>query len=392
MKASLILISCWLISSALARKTCVIPASKVSGADDSLAIIDAFSRCKKNGEVVFSKGTTYNVQKAMNITGLDDVHISLRGKVLFSDDMEYWQKNIFALNFQSAGTWWVIGGRKIIMNGGGTIDGNGQVWWDAQAIDPRPVALTFDKVTDLKVEDVSFAQAPFWHLFVRDAQDVIFDRINIRSVTNSTFPTHNSDGWDLFRSSNVVIKNSVIVNGDDCVSLKANATDVTIKNLSCTGSHGVSIGSLGQYSGIGQIDVVKNVLVKDVTCINCSNGARIKTWPGGLGLVENITFDHMNVTNVDYPVMITTHYCDNNQMEFCSGADTHSLTIKDVVFNDIYGTISSAKKPIVSLNCSSETPCSNISLTKIKITPTASTPKNVCDYVTGSENISYCNA
>ena len=47
-----------------------------------------------------------------------------------------------------------------------------------------------------------------------------------------------------------------------------------IQNLDCTGSHGLSVGSLGQYSRDGQIDVVKNILVQDITCRDCENGAR----------------------------------------------------------------------------------------------------------------------
>lgn len=33
---------------------------------------------------------------------------------------------------------------------------------------------------------------------------------------------------------------------------------------------------------------------------------RIKTWPGGKGLVQNITFDHLEVTNAENPIVITT--------------------------------------------------------------------------------------
>lgn len=88
------------------------------------------------------------------------------------------------------------------------------------------------------------------------------------------FRVRNSDAWDLYRSHQVVIKDSVIVNGDDCVSFKPNATGVVVQNLDCTGSHGISVGSLGQYAREGEIDIVENVLVKNVTCRDCQNGAR----------------------------------------------------------------------------------------------------------------------
>ncbi len=57
----------------------------------------------------------------------------------------------------------------------------------------------------------------------------------------------NTDGWDVYRSDSVVIQNSHINNGDDCVSFKPNSTQIVVQNLVCNGSHGISVGSLGQY-------------------------------------------------------------------------------------------------------------------------------------------------
>jgi galacturan 1,4-alpha-galacturonidase len=61
------------------------------------------------------------------------------------------------------------------------------------------------------------------------------------------------DGWDLYRSDAIVIQNSYISNDDDCVSFKPNSTNVVVQNLVCTGSHGISVGSLGQYLGETEI-------------------------------------------------------------------------------------------------------------------------------------------
>ena len=61
------------------------------------------------------------------------------------------------------------------------------------------------------------------------------------------------DGWDLYRSDAIVIQNSYISNDDDCVSFKPNSTNIVVQNLVCTGSHGISVGSLGQY--LGEVDI-----------------------------------------------------------------------------------------------------------------------------------------
>ncbi|KAI9494055.1 pectin lyase fold/virulence factor [Zychaea mexicana] len=370
------------------RRTCMIPHKE---GDTSDAIMSTFKKCSQHSRVVFNKNFNYMVHKPMNISGLNDVHISIQGNVTFDDsDMAWWQENIFLLDFQSAGTYWVLGGDDIRVDGGGTVDGQGQVWWDAVAEDPRPVTMTFDNVNNLHVSDIWVIQSPFWHIFVRNANNAVFTNMNIWSETKSSFPVRNSDGWDLLASTGVVIKDSVIANQDDCVSFKYNTTNTLIENLDCTGSHGLSVGSLGQYARDGQIDAVTDIVVRNVTCRDCENGARIKTWAGGKGLVENITFTNMEVTNAENAIVITTHYCDGNQPEYCVGSDDASLTIRNITFDNIFGSASEHGKPIVTMNCSIDTPCTDITLTNIDIEPASNTEENVCEHVTGAEDIPYC--
>jgi galacturan 1,4-alpha-galacturonidase len=57
--------------------------------------------------------------------------------------------------------------------------------------------------------------------------------------------------------------------------LQIDTSDITIQNLYCNGSHGISVGSLGNIPD--KPDYVTNLFVQNVTCDNCQNGARIKT-------------------------------------------------------------------------------------------------------------------
>lgn len=160
--------------------------------------------------------------------------------------------------------------------------------------------------------------------------------------------------WDTYRSSNIIIQNSHIDNGDDCVSFKPNSTDIVVQNLICNGSHGISVGSLGQY--VGEVDIVKNIYVScilsssnpmfiqsnaekvyNISMSNASDGARIKVWPGissamsgdlqgggGSGAVSNITYDGMVVSNVDYAIQITQCYGQKN-ITLCNQVRNPSL-------------------------------------------------------------------
>ena len=85
-----------------------------------------------------------------------------------------------------------------------------------------------------------------------------------------------------------------------------------LTRIKCTGSHGISIGSLGQY--VGEVDIVENIHVYNVSMIQSGTSARIKVWQdaipnadgtipqssgGGSGYVRNVTYSNMHDTNDD---------------------------------------------------------------------------------------------
>lgn len=148
--------------------------------------------------------------------------------------------------------------------------------------------------------------------------------MDITVGSTSANPAKNTDGWDTFRSDSIVIQNSVIHNGDDCVSFKPNSTNIVVQGLVCVGSHGISVGSLGQY--VEEFDIVENIYVYNISMTNASDGARIKVWPGtdtpfqpglsgggGSGYVKNVTYDSMHNTNNDWAIELTQCYGQSNQ-------------------------------------------------------------------------------
>jgi len=156
---------------------------------------------------------------------------------------------------------WVFGGRDVNIygNGVGVLNGNGQPWYDRFATNAtlmRPTLMVLDGVKGGSVTGLKLRQAPTWNFFVANSSSVLISDIDIAVASTSTNVAKNTDGWDTYRSDNVVIQNSVISNGDDCVSFKPNSTNVVVQNLVCTGSHGISVGSLGQYPA--EVDIVEN--------------------------------------------------------------------------------------------------------------------------------------
>ena len=62
--------------------------------------------------------------------------------------------------------------------------------------------------------------SPEWFNLAHSSVNVTYSNINISAVSTSSAKIANTDGWDIYRTDKVVIKDSVINNGDDCVSFK----------------------------------------------------------------------------------------------------------------------------------------------------------------------------
>lgn len=112
---------------------------------------------------------------------------------------------------------------------------------------------------------------------------------------------------------------------------------------------------------------------------NASDMARIKVWPGsaaelsgdlqgggGTGYVRNITYSTMTIDAVDYAIQITQCYGQSN-LTLCNEYPS-ALTISDVVIEDMVGETSSEYAPYSGyVVCSSESACSNISVSDIDV-------------------------
>lgn len=73
----------------------------------------------------------------------------------------------------------------------------------------------------------------------------------------------NTDGADSIRSSNLTFDDWTVYNGDDSISIKANSTDITIKNCKFYNGLGIAIGSIGQYKDA--YETISGVTIENIT-------------------------------------------------------------------------------------------------------------------------------
>ncbi|CAO2649859.1 Nn.00g011510.m01.CDS01 [Neocucurbitaria sp. VM-36] len=383
-------------------KTCVVKAYG-NGTDDSQNILKAIKDCNNGGHVIFPKDKKFTIGTALDLTFLKHIDLDIQGTIQFTNDTDYWQKNAFYQTFQNATTFFQLGGQDVNVYGGGTLDGNGQAWYDLYAKDIyilRPILFGAIGLKGARIEDLKFRYSPQWYTLVANSTDVVFSNIDIFGGSVSKNPAKNTDGWDTYRSDNIVIQDSHIDNGDDCVSFKPNSTNIVVQNLWCNGSHGISVGSLGQY--VGEVDYVKNIYVYNISMSNASDGARIKVWPGsasalsgdlqgggGSGAVSNVTYDGMVLSNVDYAIEITQCYGQKN-ITLCNQYPSN-LTISDITIKNFSGTTSKKYDPLIGyLVCSSPTVCSDINIENVNVKSPSGTNLYTCGSINGIEQQVNC--
>ncbi|PKA65673.1 Polygalacturonase [Apostasia shenzhenica] len=293
------------------------------------------------------------------------VEFQVDGVVMPPDGPDSWPQNDSRLQ-------WLVFYRAdgMSLQGGGIIDGRGQKWWDLPCKPHKgpngstipgdcdsPVAMRFFMSTNLTVHGLKIQNSPQFHFRFDECENVTVDSISINSPALSP----NTDGVHVENTKNVGIYNSVISNGDDCISIGSGSLNVDIQNVTCGPSHGISIGSLGKQNSRA---CVANVTVQNAVIKHSDNGVRIKTWQGGSGSVSAVTFDSIKMETVRNPIIIDQYYCTGKP---CANR-TSAVYISNVVYSNIKGTYD-ARAPPIHLGCSDAVPCTNITLSEVELLP-----------------------
>ncbi|KAK4477381.1 hypothetical protein RD792_016602 [Penstemon davidsonii] len=244
----------------------------------------------------------------------------------------------------------------ITIQGNGVIDGRGQAWWKINS-ENTPHAIRIAKSNKVTVTGIKIQNSPRMHIFFDECQQVTIFGLTLSSPQESP----NTDGIHLSHTQHVEIYNSIIGCGDDCVSIQTGSSDVRIHDVQCGPGHGYSIGGLGPNNEEAE---VTDVHVYDSTVADALTGVRIKTWRGGSGFVNNVTFSHLTMTDVKTPIVIDQNYC--NGKKDCTSSSTNAVTISGVTYENITGTYIDQS---VSLVCSEYQPCKNILMGTIDLTP-----------------------
>jgi galacturan 1,4-alpha-galacturonidase len=180
-----------------------------------------------------------------------------------------------------------------------------------------------------------------------DSSDITFSNPVMMAVSKSSYAPKNTDGFDVGEYQNVVIRDVYVANQDNCVAFKAAANDVTMTNIVCDGSHGLSVGFLAKYPD--HIDTAIDVYIRNATMRNSPKAAGIKIYPGGTAhgtaVVSNATLKDIVVDNCDYEFQYCACYIADET--YCEENPSAAHFI-DIQLKNLSGTTSSRYAPTVA--------------------------------------------
>ena len=284
---------------------------------DTIAIQRAIDACGKAGGGIVRLDQGVYLSRPIRLHSGVTFHLDSGAKLLATDepaDFAGERTNTF-IPF--------IDGRDlndVTIAGPGIIDGSGAKWWEPaeQARRktpgytlPRPNLIVLTRCHNVLLRDITLHNSPKFHFVPADCEDVVITNVTITAPAGSP----NTDAIDPSASRHVLITRCRIDVGDDNVAIKAGhkvqdrefaCEDIMITDCTFLHGHGVSIGS--ETSG-----GVRNVTVRNCTFQDTENGLRIKSQRGKGGLVENLTYSDITMSNVNPAITFTCYYMNNSQ-------------------------------------------------------------------------------
>jgi polygalacturonase len=186
------------------------------------------------------------------------------------------------------------------LSGEGTIDGQGEPWWtkfESKVEMPgRPRLIYLSRTDRVLVTGLHIQNAPTFHLVLNNTNDVTVNGVTITADGESP----NTDGIDV-RGVSTFITNCSIAVGDDNVAIGSPSSKVKVTHCKFGVGHGLSIGS---YTRAGVSDVYADHVTFDGTV----TGIQGKSQRGRGGLVENLRYSNITMTNVKHPIWFHSYY------------------------------------------------------------------------------------
>ena len=263
---------------------------------------------------------------------------------------------------------------NIAIEGEGTIDGNGQSWWDESRArhqhgvlgdDLRPKLIILDHSKNIRIEGITIQNSPMWQLVPYYSDNIVIRNVRVLAPQHSP----NTDAIDPFSSSNILIDHVFADVGDDNIAIKSgpinspgpDSPSKNIRIVDCTfkHGHGLSIGS--EIAG-----GVQNVRAERIHFEGTDNGIRVKSNRDRGNDVSHLFFRDIEMKDVKNALVISEYYPKILPPDTETAQPVTRLTPRfhNIVLENVTATGSTMAGAIVGLP---ESPISGVVLRNVKI-------------------------
>jgi polygalacturonase len=230
-----------------------------------------------------------------------------------SDKIDDFPKRTGDMRNEQGGRHFVLadGCQNVTLTGGGTLDGNGEAFWEgprpnSKWIKAKPIRvspmLELRNVRNLVLDDIRVINSPGWTIHPFCCDDVTLRGVR---VSNHMYGP-NTDGIDIDGCRDVFISDCILYCGDDAIIIKAKpearSTERVLISNCVVKSNCIGIG-IGQET---ESDV-RQVTVTNCVMYQCHRMFTIGIWAGGT--VEDVTVsncvgDTLVEPNLSRPIQI----------------------------------------------------------------------------------------
>ncbi|KAF8971150.1 polygalacturonase [Flammula alnicola] len=284
------------ILSALLLSGATLANAACSATISSLADVAAAVKCTS----ITLNGFTVPAGQGLTLSLATGTTVTMNGDISFGN--QSW-----------AGPLFTVSGTSITFNGNGhKFDGGGPFYWDGQGINggtQKPDPMMKIKISGT-FENVKVVNSPGRVFSVGNPAPLTMTGLVVdnsqgdapNSKSGGLAAGHNTDGFDV-SANDLTIQNSQVHNQDDCLAINK-GTNIVFKGNSCTGGHGISIGSIDSSV------TVSGIVISGNTITNNDQAFRIKMKSSATGsTVSNVTYSGNTATGMrQFGVLIDQSY------------------------------------------------------------------------------------
>lgn len=279
--------------------------------DITYILQEAINSCHNNGggTVIIPSGKKY-VIGGIYLKSNVELHLQKNSILMGNGDEKSYIKRpgpfeLFRNNTPISGLIYAKGEKNIKITGEGEINGNySEFILPNQENEvhlkfykyPRPMTIYMENCKDIFINEITIKDAPFWTIHLVGCIDTIIQ--NIKIFNEMRMP--NTDGIDIDRCKNTLIKDCIIFTGDDAICPKC--TEETAEygdciNLFVENCHLISQSSAIKF-GSSSFGNFINFKFRNLKIENSNRGLALQL--RDTGNAENILFENISLTTQRY--------------------------------------------------------------------------------------------